>query len=255
MSRVLAWFSCGSASAYAAKLAVEKYGDRCEVLYCDTLAYEHPDNRRFLADVEFWIGKPVAILKSAEYADIYDVFQKTRWLIGTEGARCTTELKKNVRKAYQTVEDIHVFGFTVEEGQEGPRNRIKKLREENPEIYAEFPLFERGITKAECHRAIAAAGIEQPVMYRMGYKNNNCIGCVKGGMGYWNKIRRDFPEAFERMAKVERELDAAVCKKEGKNKDGTRWRKRIFLDELKPTDGRYHKEPDIECGVLCTPSG
>jgi hypothetical protein len=97
------------------------------------------------------------------------------------------------------------------------------------------------------------SGIEQPMMYRMGYRNNNCIGCVKGGMGYWNKIRRDFPEAFERMSKMERELNAAICKKEGKT-DGKRWRRRIFLDELKPTDGNYQGEPDIECGVLCTTS-
>ena len=32
----------------------------------------------------------------------------------------------------------------------------------------------------------------------MGYNNNNCIGCIKGGMGYWNKIRVDFPEVFEK---------------------------------------------------------
>ena len=248
MSRVLAWFSCGSASAYAAKLAVEKYGDRCEVLYCDTLAHEHPDNRRFLADVERWIGKPVKILKSAKYEDIYDVFRKTRWLIGPKGARCTTEMKKNVRKAYQTVDDLHVFGFTFEEG-----HRIKKLHEENPEIDAEFPLYANGITKAECPQAVAAAGIEQPAMYRLGYKNNNCIGCVKGGMGYWNKIRRDFPEYFARMSKMERELDVAICKKQGVT-GGKRWRHRLFLDELKPTDGQYHREPDIECGVLCTPN-
>jgi hypothetical protein len=247
-SRVLAWFSCGSASAYAAKLAVEKYGDRCEVLYCDTLEFEHPDNRRFLSDVERWIGKPVKILKSDKYENIYDVFRKTRWLIGPKGARCTTELKKNVRKAYQTVDDLHVFGFTHDEG-----HRIKQMREENPEIDAEFPLYASGITKADCHRAVADAGIERPAMYRMGYKNNNCIGCVKGGSGYWNKIRRDFPEAFERMAKMERELDAAICKKEGV-KDGKRWRKRVFLDELPPNVGRYKTEPDIECGVLCTPN-
>jgi len=248
MSRVLAWFSCGSASAHAAKLAVEKYGDRCEVLYCDTLEFEHADNRRFLVDVERWIGKPVKILKSAEYENIYDVFRKTRWLIGTKGARCTTELKKNVRKAYQTVDDLHVFGFTFEEG-----HRIQKLHDENPEIATEFPLYANGVTKDDCHLAVAAAGIEQPMMYRMGYRNNNCIGCVKGGMGYWNKIRRDFPEAFEHMSKMERELDAAICKKEGKT-NGKRWRRRLFLDELKPTDGNYQAEPDIECGVLCTPN-
>ena len=50
-SRVLSWFSCGDASAVASKLAVEKYGDRCEVVYCDTLAHEHPDNFRFLKDI------------------------------------------------------------------------------------------------------------------------------------------------------------------------------------------------------------
>jgi hypothetical protein len=246
MSRVLAWFSCGSASAFAAKLAVTKYGDRCEVVYCDTLAYEHPDNVRFLADVERWIGKPIKILKSDKYTDIYDVFERTRWLVGIGGARCTTELKKNVRKAYQTVDDLHVFGFTSEEG-----GRIKRFHEENPELNAEFPLFERNIDKSMCHHAIKLAGIEQPAMYKMGYKNNNCIGCVKGQAGYWNKIRVDFPARFDQMAKMERKLDAAICKKEGIT-DGKRWRKRVFLDELSPTAGRYTVEPDIECGVLCT---
>ena len=31
-------------------------------------------------------------------------------------------------------------------------------------------------------------------MYDLGYPNNNCIGCIKGGMGYWNRIRKDFPD-------------------------------------------------------------
>lgn len=56
------------------------------------------------------------------------------------------------------------------------------------------------------------AGIEIPAMYKMGYNNNNCIGCVKGGMGYWNKIRKDFPKVFDRMAKIEREVGATCLK-------------------------------------------
>lgn len=248
MNRVIAWFSCGDASAVAAKLAVDKYGDRCEVAYCDTFAYEHPDNRRFFADVEQWLGRRIKVLRSEEYRDIYDVFEKTRWLVGVGGARCTTELKKNVRKAYQRPDDIHVFGFTAEEDK-----RVVRFHEENPELLAEFPLVEWGITKAECHQRVRAAGIELPAMYRLGYKNNNCIGCVKGGTGYWNKIRRDFPDAFDRMAKTERKLDAAICKKEGTS-NGKRWRKRVFLDELPPNVGRYESEPDIECGVLCVQS-
>lgn len=242
MSRVLAWFSCGDASAVASKLAVEKYGDRCEVLYCDTFAYEHPDNRRFFDDVQRWLGREIKVLRSGKYTDIYDVFQKTRWLVGVGGARCTTELKKNVRKAYQQVDDLHVFGFTSEEGA-----RIDKFWKENPELYAEFPLHSAGLTKADCHRIVREAGIELPAMYRLGYKNNNCIGCVKGQAGYWNKIRRDFPEAFEKMARIERELNAAI----NKSYAGDGKRKRVFLDELDPNAGRYAAEPDIECGVLC----
>ncbi len=34
------------------------------------------------------------------------------------------------------------------------------------------------------------------MMYRLGYVNNNWVGGWKGGMGYWNKIRVDFPDVF-----------------------------------------------------------
>jgi hypothetical protein len=50
------------------------------------------------------------------------------------------------------------------------------------------------------------AGIELPLMYRLGYDNANCIGCVKGGEGYWRAIREDFPAEFEELAKVQDEL-------------------------------------------------
>lgn len=230
--RVLAWFSCGAASAYAAYLAVQKYGNDCEVCYCDTFAYEHPDNRRFLGDVEKWIGQPIKILKSDKYTDIYDVFEKERFLKGPKGAKCTTVLKKNVRKKYQQVDDIHVFGFTADEPA-----RVDRFRKENPELYRWFPLVEGEITKNDCYQALRDAGIAIPEMYKLGYQNNNCIGCVKGGMGYWNKIRVDFPETFDRMAKLERKLGFAL--------NGT------FLDELDPSRGRYKDEPQWDCGVLC----
>jgi hypothetical protein len=246
MSRVLVAFSCGDASAVTAHEAIAEYGDRVEVYYCDTFAYEHPDNRRFFADVEKWLGRPITVLRSKKYQDIYDVFEKTRWLVGVGGARCTTELKKKVREAYQRPDDLHCFGFTKEE-----KVRVDNFGWEHPELATDFILYRKGITKAECHRRIKAAGIELPMMYRLGYKNNNCIGCVKGQSGYWNKIRKDFPYAFERMAKMERQIGAAICKKEGKNPDGTRWRKPVYLDELNPRAGRYKSEADIECGVTC----
>ena len=244
--RVLAWFSCGSASAVAAKIALDTYPGRVEVCYCDTLAYEHPDNRRFMADVQQWLGVEIQILRSPDYTDIYDVFRRTRWLVGPGGARCTTELKKNVRTAYQRPDDVHVFGLTVDEAQ-----RAERFRRTNHDLTIDLPLIRHHITKTDCHRAISAAGIEQPAMYRLGYSNNNCIGCVKGGTNYWNKIRRDFPEAFDRMAQMERELDTAICKHEPVGPDGKRLRLRVFLDELPPEADDGQLSFDMECGVTC----
>jgi len=84
-------------------------------------------------------------------------------------------------------------------------------------------------------------------MQKAGYGHNNCIGCVKGQMGYWNKIRKDFPEIFERMAKVERKIGAAICKSYAGDKE----RKPIYLDELDPDAGRYEEEPPMSCDMLC----
>ena len=246
MTRVLAWFSCGDASAVAAKLAIKRHGDACEVIYCDTFAYEHPDNRRFMADVEKWLGCKIKVLRSEEYRDIYDVFEKTGWLIGPGGARCTTELKKMVRKNYQRPDDIHIFGFTMDEV-----HRVDRFYTENPELFCEFPLIDAGYSKKDCHDRIRRAGIELPAMYRLVYKNNNCIGCVKGGIGYWNKIRKDFPEAFERMARMERKLDVSINTKRGRDETGHLYRHKLFLDEMPARLGRYESEKDIECGVLC----
>ena len=243
MSRVLAWFSCGDPSAAAAKLAVEKYGDRCEVFYTDTLAYEHIDNLRFMRDVEKWIGKEIKILRSKQYRDIFDVFDRTGWLIGPQGARCTTELKRDVRRRFQRDDDIQVFGLCDDKED---RHRVPRMVKENPNVNFDWILFDQGLTKRDCHRMVREAGIELPMMYRLGYKNNNCIGCVKGQAGYWNKIRIDFPEVYARMAAQERKMDVAINKRyEGKT------RIRVFLDELPPDAGRYEVEPDIECGVLC----
>lgn len=72
----------------------------------------------------------------------------------------------------------------------------------------------------------------------MGYSNNNCIGCVKGGKGYWNKIRVDFPEVFASRAKLERDIGHSCIK-------GT------FLDELDPNAGKMSEEIMDDCGIFC----
>ena len=241
-SRVIVWFSCGVTSAVAAKLALEEFeGHEVRIIYCDTKS-EHEDNYRFLKDCETWYGQEIEVLSSDKYEDIWDVFAKTRYLVGIGGARCTTELKKMVRRAVEHVDDIQVFGFDNAE-----QKRADQFRGNNIEVDLRTPLLTNDLSKADCAQLLRDAGIQVPLIYSLGYKNANCIGCVKGGQGYWNKIRVDFPLVFARMAAVERDLNVAI----NKSYAGDGKRKRVFLDELDPEAGNYKAEPGFDCGILC----
>ncbi len=237
MIRTVVWFSCGAASAVAAKYAVKKY-ENCEIVYCDT-GGEHPSNKQFLKDVEKWIGGGITTLKNDKYKDHFDVFEKSKYLQGIKGARCTTELKKKLRLKYQKPDDIHVFGYTLEE-----KKRAEKFESFNPELSVDWILIENQITKENCLGIIWQSGIKMPKMYDLGYNHNNCIGCVKGGMGYWNKIRKDFPDHYSRMAGIEREIKHSIFRNNETNE-------RIWLDELSEDAGNFKTEPSITCDLSC----
>lgn len=234
--RVISWFSCGAASAVATVLAAIRYGE-VHPVYC-RVREEHEDNLRFLADFEKAFGIPVEIITNEQYdGSIYNVFVKRKYIKDQYGAPCTMLLKKEMRKKYQQPNDIQVFGYTAEE-----QDRADRFLDSNNEVKEYFPLLENNVTKADCLRLIHQSGIDLPIMYKLGYQNNNCVGCVKGGMGYWNKIRVDFPDAFNKMAKLERFVGHAICK----DKEGS-----VYLDELAPNRGRFKTDMPADCGFTC----
>lgn len=239
--RRVVWFSCGAASAVAAKLVTEAHPD-AEVVYCDTSINEHPDNIRFGRDVGRWIGKDITVIGSTKYKTIEDVFEARKYMSGPKGAICTTELKKVPRFAFQQPDDIHIFGFTADEGK-----RIKSFMERNPELNLEWPLLDAGITKQDCYDRIRAAGIVIPAMYGLGFKNNNCLGCVKAtSPAYWNRVRNYFPEVYRLRAEQSRAIGCKLVRYKGE---------RIFLDQL-PTDPRLvfetpSEEENVSCGPEC----
>lgn len=238
MSRILVHFSCGAASAVAWKVTQMRYGNEAEVeaVYCDLSKDEHEDNGRFLADVERWVGRPVKKLRHPKYSSVDDVFVGVRYVVGPAGAACTRILKREVREAYQRPDDRHVIGYTADE-----RDRIDRFENNNPDLGYLWVLADAGITKEDCYHILTSHGIELPVMYKLGFNNNNCIACVKGGKGYQNKIRRHFPEVFAKRAAVLRHLGVQL------NSGG----KLYWLDELDPNEGNDVPEPPIDCGVFC----
>ena len=235
--RIISWFSCGAASAVATKLAISESKSPVEIVYCH-VREEHPDNMRFKDDCEKWFGQEIKVIRNEKYnGSIYEVFEKTKYLVGIAGAPCTRLLKKEMRKEYERLGDRQVFGYTVEE-----QDRVDRFIDANADVDLWSILIEKGLTKQDCLAILQRANIELPAMYKLGYQNNNCIGCVKGGAGYWNKIRVDFPEQFERMANMEKQIGAKILKIGDE---------RIWLSDLPKDAGDYPKEQAIECGIFC----
>jgi hypothetical protein len=223
----------------AAKVAVMRYAKErpVEVVYFDTSRDEHPDNQRFRADVERWIGQPVTVLGHPKYKTVAEVCRGERYIVGRYGAACTRCLKRSVGDAYARPDDTDVLGFTADE-----RDRIIQITQRNPDRNFLWLLADAGITKDDCYGILQQHGIRLPEMYLLGYGHSNCRGCWKGGKGYWNKIRRDFPEIFAERAKLQREIGVAL-----RSGDGYFW-----LDELKLDEGLDVPEPNIECGLFCS---
>ncbi len=231
-ARVISWFSCGAASAYATYLANRKY-ENLEVIYC-RVRQEHESNLEFINDFQRRTNIFVKIIENEQFAgDIYAVFRKRKFIKSPQGAPCTMILKKEMRKKYQLPGDIHIFGFPVEEIE-----RAYDLQDSEPDLIIDNILYDKEITKNDCKQWLLDFGFELPLMYKLGYANNNCVGCVKGGMGYWNAIRKDFPEVFKKMAELEREIGHSVCKE-------------VYLDELEPGRGDFKRDMPGSCGFLC----
>ncbi len=264
MNRIVSWFSCGAASAVATKLAL--VDNDVIINYCEVVE-EHPDNKRSLKDCEQWFGQKINIMGADEYGrSIHKVIEKKKYICGVAGAPCTNALKKQLRINTQLPDDIQVFGYTIEE-----QNRVDRFIDANNDVQIITPLIEKGLNKSDCLAMIQDAGIELPEMYKLGYKNNNCRGCVKSSsVNYWAKIKIDFRDNWERMNEKEKLIGASICKIDMKTvkkkypeiyKDigcpnvisdtggSVYWRPR--LDEIPGDVLPMDNNVDIQCGIFC----
>lgn len=173
-TETVAWFSAGISSFVAAYLSNP---DR--IVYVN-VANQHPDTLRFIADAERILDRQIEIIGDQRYRQSVDeVIRRRRYINGAAGAACTTELKKRVRQEWERQNahpgTVYVWGYDATERKRAERTRAAS------EFGVSFPLIERGLTKEDCHGIAAELGLKRPAMYDLGYANNNCIGCVKGG--------------------------------------------------------------------------
>jgi len=245
--RIIGWVSGGVASAVACKLALDEWGDRVELIFCDT-SWEHPDTFRFIDDLEKAFGVKVKFIKSHRFSNPEEIWRKYKGMNFAHGAPCSTSLKKEVRiKEQETQEDFaQIFGFDNDAKE---RKRATNMLMNNPDLNPVFPLIAKGYSREDVFKEVQRLGIEPPKPYQH-FLNNNCIGafdapyggCVQGGIGYWQKIKNLFPHKYDYMANIEHEISrdkgepVTICKDQRKGRQGNR----LFLKKCE-------EWPEVEC--------
>ena len=244
MARIVCHFSCGAASAVAAKIILDEQRDNVCIVNAFVLE-EHEDNQRFLRDCEAWFNHPIIVLRNEKYnASTRDLWKKSRFMMSRHGAPCSSALKGELLDSFRVSDDVDVLGYT-----KGEEKRLERYFNRLSHTSPRAPLIEKGLDKKDCFRIVQEAGIRLPAMYQLGYNNANCIGCVKGGIGYWDKIRRDFPERFNEICDIQDSIGKGAYflrHRSGPLKD-----QRIRLRDLPVGAGRYLEEPPISCGFAC----
>ena len=240
---ITVWFSCGSASAVATYLTLKKYGKDNRVRVVNNpVKEEHEDNQRFLHDVEKWLGITIEYAINEDFPDCSaeTVWDKHKYMSGIAGAPCTMRLKKHARQQWENKNnsDYLVLGFTAEEKKRADRFKMTERDTLLP------ILVEEGYTKQDCFDVINRNGIEPPQIYKYGFPNANCIGCVKAGSPtYWNLVRKKFPDVFNKRVEQSERIGAMLVIYKGK---------RISLADLpKDAKGRSLKNYNFECGIFC----
>lgn len=238
---IAVWFSCGAASAVAAYLTVKKYGDKNNVMiFNNPVDEEDEDNRRFLNDVEFWIGRKIkaSINSKVGHSSAEKIWTDRKYMSGNKGAPCTLMLKKQARYEQEgsVVIDYHVLGFTFNE--ENRHNRFIKYERENV-----LPvLIDEKLTKDDCFLFVLKNGIKLPRVYEF-LDNANCIGCVKSsGIDYWQRIRKHYPIIFTKRCIQSRLIGCKLVRYK---------KKRIFLDELPVYAVGRKSKRKVDCSSFC----
>jgi hypothetical protein len=231
--RVIGWWSGGVASAVACKLALDQWGDRVDLVFCDT-GWEHPDTFEFMWDFENMFDVEIKSIRSLKYTDPEAVWRRFKGMNFAHGAPCSTHLKKGPRLLYQdTKEDFcQVFGFDYGAKEE---RRATNLLVNNPDINPVFPLIVNKLDREGLFTTLESWGLKRPKTYDH-FLNNNCIGaddsplggCVQGGAGYWLKIKELYPKKYDYMANIEHGISidkgvpVSMCRDQRKATKGNR---------------------------------
>ena len=253
--RVIVAISGGKASAWCADWALKNYPKEDVVLYFNDTKWEHPDLYRFMGDLSKYFNHPITYDSDGRNPE--QLFYDQRALANNRMPFCSRVLKAERMQKYYEEGDLLVFGIGSDELHRASRLvgvyqtvSIKKGK------WAQlvFPLISEKVTKQQIDDFLNDAGIEEPLLYRLGFLHNNCSGgCVRAGKKHWKLLYEKLPEVYAERERVEREVREYLGKDVHFFKDETleSFRGRIERREL---SSYYDTDEDkeTECIGICS---
>ena len=191
------------ANSVAMTIMLVKQGWRGPIVWADT-GGEWPETLCYMQTFESeWLrprGLEITRLSPATHAELYDdkrlggladtleEYCLMRGIIPILAVRwCTVQFKRtpleNWRQAHGL--DRTCLGMSASE----PR-RIR----DDPNV--RYPLWEEGITRGECRRIIAEAGLEQPI-------KSGCFFCPGQRLDNWRRLYYEHPDLYDRAVALE----------------------------------------------------
>lgn len=237
MKHVVMW-SGGTASYCAAKRVAREHGTKDLILLFANTKMEDPDLYRFnwqaMLDVG---GRPVGV---ADGRTPWEVFFDERYLGNSRVDPCSRILKRELLDLWRDkncnpAEDVIYVGYDWTEGHRAE----KLLKYVHPWTYR-FPLLEPPLMgKPQQFAACAAAAIEVPDLYKLGFQHNNCGGfCVKAGQAAFKLLLEKKPELYAFHEGKEQEFrefigkDVSILKHRGGPKKGQTYTMREFREHV-----------------------
>lgn len=252
MNKYIIALSGGLASAYCAKLALEKYPKDKIILYFNDTKWEHPDLYRFLDDLSKHFDHPITYDNDGRTVE--QVFIDNNAIANNRMPFCSRILKAERLQKYFNDGDTIIFGIGCNETHRAKRiidvyNNI--TIKTGKKVYCLFPLISNNITKNQITNYFRSVNIEIPTLYKLGFSHNNCSGgCVRSGKSQWKLLYEKLPEVYKAREDTENLLREYTGKNISYLKDITLTKLREVIESNQRIEFEEEETP-IECIGIC----
>lgn len=169
-----------------------------EYFFCDTGA-ELPETYAYLNRLEAVLGKPIVRLNADRGFDHW--FEVFRGALPSPQMRwCTKNMK--IKPLEQWVGEDEAISYVAIRADEANRKGYVSTR---PNITAEFPFIQDGISENDVLKILEDAGVGLPDYYEWRTRSG-CYFCFYQRKSEWIGLADRHPELFERAVQIEKKV-------------------------------------------------